>query len=58
MEDYAANRKGKQQGTATGFFGQSAPGSQPTSTGFNFGQPAVSAGFSKFGPGHPRLVKS
>ncbi|XP_025085972.1 nuclear pore complex protein Nup98-Nup96-like [Pomacea canaliculata] len=46
LEDYAANRKGKQQGTATGFFGQSAPGSQPTSTGFNFGQPAVSAGFS------------
>lgn len=49
VEDYAANRKGKQQG-ATSFFSQTAPVSQSASTAFSFGQPAASTGgFAGFG---------
>lgn len=50
VEDYTANRKGKQQGQATSFFGQTAPASQSGSSGFSFGQPAASSGgFAGFG---------
>ncbi|KAK7096689.1 nuclear pore complex protein Nup98-Nup96-like [Littorina saxatilis] len=54
MEDYTANRKGKQAGTATSFFSQPAPqATQAGNTGFSFGQPAAAStgGFSSFGSG-------
>ncbi|KAL8559558.1 hypothetical protein ACOMHN_018721 [Nucella lapillus] len=44
VEDYLASRKGKQQGTATAFFGQTAPATQAATTGFSFGQPTASTG--------------
>ena len=49
-EDYAANRKGKQGGTGGSFFGQTAPATQASTTGFNFGQPAAAStgGFCKW----------
>ena len=44
MEDYAANRKGKQAGAAGGLFGTPVAATQ-ASTGFTFGQNKT-AGFS------------
>ena len=48
MEDYVANRKGK-QGTAW-LFGAATPATQAAKTGFSSGQPAASStsGFSKY----------
>lgn len=39
MEDYAANRKGKQPGSG-GLFGTQPTATQQQSTGFNFGMTA------------------
>jgi hypothetical protein len=51
VEDYLANRKGKQQGAMGGsLFGQTPAATQASNTGFSFGQPAASAnsGFSEY----------
>ena len=50
MEDYSANRKGKQGMAGGGLFGATTPATQAANTGFSFGQPAASStsGFSKY----------